>query len=60
MLAIENGALKDVSSEPRFRKAHEAWLKNMIGNVPEDDVNGFLAGYVGERACSARARRPGT
>jgi hypothetical protein len=50
VLAIENGALKDVSSEPRFRKAHEAWLKNMIGNVPEDDVNGFLAGYVGEKS----------
>jgi hypothetical protein len=50
VLAIEAGALKDVSSEPRFRKAHEAWLKNMIGNVPEDDVNGFLAGYVGEKS----------
>ena len=50
VLAIENGAVKDVSSEPRFRKAHEAWLKNMIGNVPEDDVNGYLAGYVGEKS----------
>jgi hypothetical protein len=50
VLAIENGAVKDVSSEPRFRKAHEAWLKDMIGNVPEDDVNGFLAGYVGEKS----------
>jgi hypothetical protein len=50
VLAVENGALKDVSDEPRFRKAQEAWLKNMIGNVPEDDVNGFLAGYVGEKS----------
>jgi hypothetical protein len=50
ILAVENGAVKDVSSEPRFRKAHEAWLKTMIANVPEDDVNGFLAGYVAEKS----------
>ena len=50
VLAVENDAVKDVSTEPRFRKAHEAWLKDMIGNVPEDDVNGFLAGYVGEKS----------
>jgi hypothetical protein len=49
VLAIENGAVKNVSADPRFRPAHEAWLKTMIGNVPEDDVNGFLAGYVGEK-----------
>ncbi|MBM3543058.1 MAG: hypothetical protein FJX44_00905 [Alphaproteobacteria bacterium] len=49
VLAIENGAVKTVSADPRFRPAHAAWLKNMIANVPEDDVNGFLAGYVGEK-----------
>lgn len=49
VLAIENGAVMNVSADPRFRPAHEAWLKTMIGNVPEDDVNGFLAGYVGEK-----------
>jgi hypothetical protein len=48
VLAVQNGAVKDVSSEPRFRKAHEVWLKDMIDRLPEDDVNGFLAGYVGE------------
>jgi hypothetical protein len=50
VLAVEDGKVKDVSSEPRFRKAHEAWLKHMIENVPEDDVNGFLAGYVAEKS----------
>lgn len=50
ILAVENGEVKNVSTEPRFRKAHEAWLKNMIANVPEDDVNGFLAGYVAEKS----------
>jgi hypothetical protein len=49
VLAVENGAVKNVSGDPRFRPAHEAWLKNMIGNVPEDNSNGFLAGYVGEK-----------
>lgn len=50
VLAIENGAVKDVSAEPRFRKAHEATLKYMVENAPEDDVNGFLASYVGEKS----------
>lgn len=49
ILAVENGEVKNVSADPRFRPAHAAWLKNMIANVPEDDVNGFLAGYVGEK-----------
>ncbi len=49
MLTVKNGAVKNITTEPRFRKAHEVWLKDMIGNVPEDDVNGFLAGYVGEK-----------
>jgi hypothetical protein len=51
LLAIDNGSVKDVTRETSFRPAHAAWLKNMIGNIPEDgsDVNGFLAGYVGEK-----------
>jgi hypothetical protein len=49
VLAIENGAVKNVTSEERFKPTHEAWLKTMIGNVPDEDVNGFLAGYVGEK-----------
>ncbi len=51
LLAIEKGAVKDVTHDPSFRPAHVAWLKSMIGNVPEEgsDVNGFLAGYVGEK-----------
>lgn len=51
LFAIEKGAVKDVTQDPSFGPAHAAWLKSMIGNVPEEgnDVNGFLAGYVGEK-----------
>jgi len=49
MLTVENGAVKNVTTEERFKPAHASWLKGMIGNVPDDDVNGFLAGYVGEK-----------
>jgi hypothetical protein len=49
VIGIENGAVKNVTREPRFRPTHEAWLKGMVENVSEDDVNGFLAGYVGEK-----------
>lgn len=52
VIAVENGSVVNVSSEPRFRPAHVSWLKDMIGNLAEngDDVNGFLAGYVGEKS----------
>ena len=40
---------KNVSGAPRFRPAHEAYLKNIIAEVPDEDLNGFLAGYVGEK-----------
>lgn len=51
LLAIDNGTVKDVTGDARFAPAHAAWLKTMIENVPEEgsDVNGFLAGYVGEK-----------
>ena len=49
LLAIDHGAVKNVTSEPRFKPAHAAYLKGMIENVPDEDVNGFLAGYVGEK-----------
>jgi hypothetical protein len=49
VLAIENGAVKSVSDDPAFRPAHAAWLKTMIEDAPDQDVNGFLAGYVGEK-----------
>jgi hypothetical protein len=49
LLAVEKGEVKNVSADPRFRPAHAAYLRDMISNVPEDDVNGFLAGYVGEK-----------
>ena len=51
LFAIDTGAVKDVSQDPSFGPLHAAWLKSMIGNVPEEgnDVNGFLAGYVGEK-----------
>ena len=49
VLAIENGAVKTATSDPRFKAAHAAWLKGMISSAPDEDVNGFLAGYVGEK-----------
>jgi hypothetical protein len=49
VIGIENGEVKNLTEEPRFKPAHEGWLKGMIENVSEDDVNGFLAGYVGEK-----------
>lgn len=49
VLAIEDGAIKDVSTAPRFRPAHAAWLRNMIVGVPEQEVNGYLAGYVAQK-----------
>jgi hypothetical protein len=50
ILAVENGAVKNVTSEPRFRAAHESYLKDIITGVPDDDDNGFLAGYVAEKS----------
>jgi hypothetical protein len=50
VLALQDGAIKNVTAEPRYRKAHEAYLKSMVGNAPEEDVNGFLAGYVAEKS----------
>ena len=49
ILTIEDGEVKTVSADPRFRPAHEAYLKGMITEVPDEEVNGFLAGYVGEK-----------
>ena len=49
VIAIENGAVKNVTEDLRYRPAHASWLKQMIENIPEDDINGFLAGYVGEK-----------
>jgi hypothetical protein len=49
ILAVENGAEKDVTREPRFRPAHESYLKDIITGVPDYSVNGFLAGYVAEK-----------
>ncbi len=36
-------------TDASFKPAHAAYLKTMIENVPDEDVNGFLAGYVGEK-----------
>ncbi len=49
VLVIDNAAVKNVTSEPRFKPAHASYLKGMIENVPDEEVNGFLAGYVGEK-----------
>ena len=49
LLATENGAVRDVTGEPRFRPVHAAYLKDIVSNVPDEDVNGFLAGYVAEK-----------
>jgi hypothetical protein len=50
ILTIENGKVKTVTTEERFKPAHAAYLKAMIENAPDEDVNGFLAGYVGEKS----------
>lgn len=50
ILGLEDGKIKDVTTEPRFRPAHEAHLKAMISDVPDEEVNGFLAGYVAEKS----------
>ena len=49
VLALEDGKMKDVSEDARFKGAHAAWLKTMIVGVPEKEVNGFLAGYVAQK-----------
>lgn len=49
LLTVENGATKNVTTDEKFKPAHAAYLKGMISNVPDEDVNGFLAGYVGEK-----------
>ena len=49
LLTVENGAAKNVTTDEKFKPAHAAYLKGMISNVPDEDVNGFLAGYVGEK-----------
>ena len=50
VLTVQDGAVKNVTTEARYHHAHELWLKDMITDVPEEDVNGFLAGYVGEKS----------
>jgi hypothetical protein len=49
VLTVQDGAVKNITSDPRFHHEHELWLKDMISDVPDEDVNGFLAGYVGEK-----------
>ncbi|HLO24164.1 MAG TPA: hypothetical protein VK193_12180 [Methyloceanibacter sp.] len=52
ILAIETGAVKNVTSDERFKPVHAAYLKSMISDAPEEeaDANGYLAGYVGEKS----------
>jgi hypothetical protein len=49
LLGIENGEVKTITTDPAFKPVHAAYLKSMIETVPDEDVNGFLAGYVGEK-----------
>jgi hypothetical protein len=49
VLTVQDGAVKNITTDPRFHREHELWLKDMISDVPDEDVNGFLAGYVGEK-----------
>jgi hypothetical protein len=49
VLALEDGKIKNVSGDPRFRRAHEVWLKDLLDSAPEEEANGFLAGYVGQK-----------
>jgi hypothetical protein len=49
VLTVQEGAVKNITTDPRFHHEHELWLKDIISDVPDEDVNGFLAGYVGEK-----------
>ncbi len=49
LLTVENGVVKTITTDASFKPVHAAYLKTMIENVPSEDVNGFLAGYVGEK-----------
>jgi hypothetical protein len=49
VLTVEKGVVRNVTTDEKFKPAHAAYLKGMISNVPDEDVNGFLAGYVGEK-----------
>lgn len=60
VLALENGEVKDVSAEPRFRPAHSAWLSEMIESVPDEEPTGSLPAMWPRRSGSAKARRLGT
>lgn len=56
ILTVENGEAKTVSGDPRFRPAHEAYMKGIITEVPDEDVNDFRAGYVGEKILLGEGR----
>jgi hypothetical protein len=49
VLALRDGKITDISADARFKPAHAAWLRNMIVSIPDQEVNGFLAGYVGQK-----------
>jgi hypothetical protein len=49
VLTVQDGAVKNITTDPRFHHEHELWLKDILTEVPDEDVNGFLAGYVGEK-----------
>ncbi|MGH6735413.1 MAG: hypothetical protein ACRECX_04950 [Methyloceanibacter sp.] len=49
VLALKGDKIEDMSGDARFKTAHAAWLKTMIVGVPEEEVNGFLAGYVAQK-----------
>lgn len=59
ILTIEDGEVKTVSADPRFRPAQESYLKSMITEVPDEEVNGFLAGYVAEKILLGEAKALG-
>jgi hypothetical protein len=49
---VKNGAIVDLTKEPRFLDAHRAWLKEIEDSVePADrwDSKGFLAGWLAEK-----------
>jgi hypothetical protein len=52
LIGIDKGQAKNITTEERFKPVHAAYLKEMIGDAPEEeeDANGFLAGYVGEKS----------
>jgi hypothetical protein len=48
ILQLDGTVISDVTAAPRYRPAHEAWMKAIVSRDPIS-VNAFLAGYVAQK-----------